>query len=627
MLFLQAESFPPFAWKKRILATLLIVFLAAIGYWLRIPLFVGVSLQLGSVPVLLALMLWRGWTGFLIGSVASLLTWNLWGHPWVALIFCCELLCLTLAVNLFAPSSSKVLRGEIVFWDLAYWFFVGTPLILFTYSQNNQIEFTNNLVAVLDLGLNGIINASLAFTLFLLVRLFFRSSSGHSKYQQVPLHGSIVAIILMAVAVPLLLLVISSSQQLERLVETGELDSLRIFAAKIARTPMERLQQDFDPDQSTAELRQFRRTDPQGRRFSSNPTLFNQIDQNYAPGNWSNMPDDLNLLILRGGNPALATWMDGFWKFEAYMDTSGRSIPALQHQSSLVEVVNPAKKKIVQLEIQIVRLYIVILALMVASLFFSHWIGGKIAAEFDAVLEPLDVHHSGRVDAMDSYQEIPRLRLSSISELGNLVDRINAQIKQLNLLNRAMREANRELMVSREELSRLSITDPMTNCLNRRTLQQRLGEAMEYCNNTVSPLALISFDIDHFKSINDQQGHQAGDLVLTQVVNTVRERLRRGDFFFRLGGDEFLIILPLCSEQDAMIIATELCRRVHQAEISAPQSTPQQRSLSVSISVGVGVYDPARDSVETLLDKLDRALYEAKTRGRNQVALCEENRS
>ncbi len=520
-----------------------------------------------------------------------------------------------------------MLRGEIVFWDLAYWLFAGTPLMLFSYGQNNQAQFTNNLVAVLDLGLNGIINASLAFALFLLVRLLCGRRSGDSKYQQVPLHGSIVAIMLTAVAVPLLLLVIISSQQLERLVEDGELDSLRTYAAKIARTPMQNLQQEFESSHNTGELRQFRRTEPQGQQMSSNSALFNQIDESYAPSSWSNMPDDLNLLILKGSNPNLSTWMNGFWQFETFMDASGRPSPALQKDVSFVEVINPARSKILQLEIQIIRLYAAIFILMVASLFFSHWIGSRIAAEFGVVLEPLDTSHLSLEDGFNGYHEIPRLRISSISELGNLVDRINAQIKQLNLLNRAMREANRELMLSREELSKLSITDPLTNCLNRRTLRQQLEESMMCCEHKDVPLALISFDIDYFKSINDEQGHQGGDVVLAQVVNQVRERLRRGDFFFRLGGDEFLIVLPACSQKDAMILAAELCKRVNRAEISIPKRSPRQGSLFVSISVGVGVYDPDRDSLETLLEKLDRALYEAKARGRNQVVLCKDNQS
>lgn len=611
---LIAKLLSPESRVERLWGAFLIATLAVLGYWLRFPLIFGVYIQLGSIPILLAIMLWRGWTGFWIGCLASITTWSLWGHPWGALTISGELLWLTVMLNYVYPSPAKTLRGDIVIWDMVFWLFLGIPLIIGIYTKGFTLEPSDAMAAAVDLCLNGIINISIAFAIFLLARLLFASKEGHL----VTLRGAIVAIMQIAIAVPLLLLIIVSSTQLERAVETGELDSLKIYADKIARSSVLNLKPQEENPTIFIDLREFRITSPNGEQSSSDPALFERIDKSYVQGNWSGMPDNLDILIEKKGAPAIPSWLRGYWQYQYFFSKNGQQASAYDSGSSLIEVINPAREKILQLEAQIVRLFSVFIALMVVGFFISQWIGIFVAQEFRKVLEPLN-NSSYDSEVHDSrYREIPTLRISAISELHDLVERVNDQIKKLNHANRSMSHANHELSISHDELSRISLTDPLTNCLNRRSLKKRLAEAIEDCKSRKAPLALISFDIDHFKSINDEHGHQVGDIVIVDVVNQVRSRLRASDSLFRVGGDEFLVILPSCSERDAVIISTELCKRVNGSRIDAMQTLP----LQASISVGVGVFDGECDGPQSLLEKLDKALYEAKYRGRNQVAFC-----
>lgn len=164
-------------------------------------------------------------------------------------------------------------------------------------------------------------------------------------------------------------------------------------------------------------------------------------------------------------------------------------------------------------------------------------------------------------------------------------------------------------------LTYLSVTDELTGLFNRRYLTQALNESIELYRRYQTPFSLISFDIDHFKRINDAHGHLVGDRVLTKISELMEQRLRVTDIVGRMGGEEFLVLLPNTSEKDAVKIAEDFRQTVNQTEFLSDDNT------SFGVAVSGGVLEMAKDiaSVEDLLRRSDQLLYEAKERGRNMV--------
>lgn len=155
-----------------------------------------------------------------------------------------------------------------------------------------------------------------------------------------------------------------------------------------------------------------------------------------------------------------------------------------------------------------------------------------------------------------------------------------------------------------------AITDPLTGAFNRRHMQDRLEEALESSRRRPAPVSLLIIDIDHFKRVNDEHGHKAGDTVLQRLVSVIRKRARAIDLLFRMGGEEFVLLLPDTAEDDAFTVADAL--RLAIAE------TPVLEGVTVTVSIGVGAALPA-DTVESWIKDTDFALYAAKRAGRNTV--------
>lgn len=155
-----------------------------------------------------------------------------------------------------------------------------------------------------------------------------------------------------------------------------------------------------------------------------------------------------------------------------------------------------------------------------------------------------------------------------------------------------------------------AITDPLTGAFNRRHMETRLAEALESGRRREAPAALLLIDIDHFKRINDEHGHKAGDHVLKGLVALLRNRSRKVDHLFRMGGEEFVLLLPDTTESDAMVVAEELRQAI--AQSSLLDGRP------VTASIGVGGVQP-EDSAESWIKETDAAMYAAKEAGRNRV--------
>jgi two-component system cell cycle response regulator len=172
---------------------------------------------------------------------------------------------------------------------------------------------------------------------------------------------------------------------------------------------------------------------------------------------------------------------------------------------------------------------------------------------------------------------------------------------------------------------RAAVVDPMTGLYNRRYAMPHLNRIVEEANFHDSNFAVMIADLDHFKKINDEYGHQTGDAVLIEAAMRLRQRLRPCDMIARIGGEEFLIVMPDTDKRAAMRAADRLCRQINAKPFWVRGAGC---SIPVTISIGLVVGNPARDSLEQierdasrLIDQADRALYEAKDGGRNKVTL------
>ncbi|MDO9075165.1 MAG: GGDEF domain-containing protein [Rubrivivax sp.] len=159
-----------------------------------------------------------------------------------------------------------------------------------------------------------------------------------------------------------------------------------------------------------------------------------------------------------------------------------------------------------------------------------------------------------------------------------------------------------------------AITDPLTGAYNRRHLQEHLAQRVAPAGRAVVGDALLAIDIDHFKRVNDEHGHAAGDEVLCRLVAAIGARKRGADMLFRTGGEEFVLLLPRTSLQAAQGVAEELRRRLAEAELMPGES--------VTVSIGVSALAPGQ-SVDAWLQTADAALYGAKREGRNRVVVAQ----
>jgi diguanylate cyclase (GGDEF)-like protein len=166
-----------------------------------------------------------------------------------------------------------------------------------------------------------------------------------------------------------------------------------------------------------------------------------------------------------------------------------------------------------------------------------------------------------------------------------------------------------------EQMEKQAVTDELTTLYNRRAFadiaEKEVGRARRYQR----PLALILFDIDHFKNVNDTHGHLVGDQVLRVLAAAVRKIVRATDTICRFGGEEFIVLMPEAMRDEALAMAERLREKVSDITVVAPEGT-----LSLTISLGVAGLEPDKDeTLESLIGRADKAMYSAKAAGRNTV--------
>ena len=182
------------------------------------------------------------------------------------------------------------------------------------------------------------------------------------------------------------------------------------------------------------------------------------------------------------------------------------------------------------------------------------------------------------------------------------------------LVFRRISQVSAQLAAKHVEVARLARHDPLTGLPNRRYLLERISEAIARVDRGSASFAVILFDIDHFKNVNDQHGHETGDALLQIVARQIEPRVRQTDTFARLGGDEFVIILESVNGLDSVsAIATDILKIVHSIDSVA------SHGVRVTASVGISSWDVESTSEQStsVLQRADTAMYEAKRAGGN----------
>jgi len=177
---------------------------------------------------------------------------------------------------------------------------------------------------------------------------------------------------------------------------------------------------------------------------------------------------------------------------------------------------------------------------------------------------------------------------------------------------------NRELQLKsyQEELKLLASIDPMTKLYNRRYFNEMAKNILQIDKRHEDELSLVMLDIDKFKKVNDAYGHVVGDEVIISVADTLRKHQRKSDVICRYGGEEFVILLPLTSLNDAVFVAEKMRKYIKSNIVSIGNV----ESLKVTVSMGVSQVDVKNElNIEAALSRADQALYEAKHSGRNRV--------
>jgi len=204
-------------------------------------------------------------------------------------------------------------------------------------------------------------------------------------------------------------------------------------------------------------------------------------------------------------------------------------------------------------------------------------------------------------------------QIDSTVRNGMLVERLTYIGQQLSQAISEKDARNAELNVVMEQLNSLVTFDQLTGAYSRRYFMDTLERQMALSVRHGSIASLIMLDLDHFKAINDQFGHAVGDRVLHLAAKTAMAELRDGDMFARVGGEEFIALLPMTGQDDAMKLAERL--RISLAGLAIDE---EERVIRISVSAGVAALRKEESST-AWLRRVDMALYEAKTKGRNCV--------
>ncbi|MBU0664594.1 MAG: GGDEF domain-containing protein [Proteobacteria bacterium] len=186
------------------------------------------------------------------------------------------------------------------------------------------------------------------------------------------------------------------------------------------------------------------------------------------------------------------------------------------------------------------------------------------------------------------------------------IDLIN---ESLLVLSESLRRA-----LEYEELFESARRDALTGLANRRVFDEQIKSKMDSARRSGRPLTMASMDLDRFKQINDNLGHQRGDQVLRQVAAVMAEAVRSTDLLVRMGGDEFLLVMDDTDQKNSRILAERLCLAIDELDVWADSET------KLGVSIGLAQWEKD-ESLEVWMERVDDILYHAKANGRSRVSL------
>lgn len=211
-------------------------------------------------------------------------------------------------------------------------------------------------------------------------------------------------------------------------------------------------------------------------------------------------------------------------------------------------------------------------------------------------------HSQAQQQALDAQQQLVQQLREHENQLAQKVAERTAELEQMN-----------------DKLQRLATTDPLTGLANRNAMYQQLSQAMARAKRQGSSLALLYLDLDGFKTVNDQFGHLAGDKVLFEVSERLRDAVRETDLICRIGGDEFLLICEGLTQGAVLVQLTE--RILHHVQQPFYHGSAQ---IQLGVSIGVAISRAGETAAGALIDAADRAMYDAKAAGKNCVQLASD---
>jgi two-component system cell cycle response regulator len=252
--------------------------------------------------------------------------------------------------------------------------------------------------------------------------------------------------------------------------------------------------------------------------------------------------------------------------------------------------------------------------LMIVSLALTNYDGLRLCSQVRSLERTRNVPILAIADGDDTSRMVRGL------EIG-VNDYLMRPIDKNELLARARTQIRKKRYTERlrdnvQQSIEMAITDPLTSLYNRRYMESHLSALVDQAASRGKPLTALVLDIDHFKSVNDTHGHDAGDDVLREFATRVRKSIRGIDLACRLGGEEFVIIMPETDMGVATIVAERLRRRIASEAFPIHQGA---KALEVTISIGIAALDAADDNAASILKRADQALYRAKRDGRNRV--------
>lgn len=237
---------------------------------------------------------------------------------------------------------------------------------------------------------------------------------------------------------------------------------------------------------------------------------------------------------------------------------------------------------------------------------------GALLTAYQDLVRSLDENHFQAADILDVHtralREIMGIRRDSDSVQWIYIDRATEFLAQILIV------VDTFLLQLKDRVEH----DPLTGLYNRLGLHRLLPQLLRKAQEHQAPLVVAMCDLDDFKQINDRYGHSVGDEVLRRVAGIIRRCFRAGDIVVRFGGEEFLVVLPNTSADQAGIPLDRLRRQVEQEPL-APEG------VKLTVSIGVAEYPSSgASSAEELVSLADQALYQAKVKGKNRIEVLRE---